>query len=75
MITVETLLEAINMNMDIDGYLISLDVKKDDEDNPVEIIIRSTQFNSPTEEELIEVVIDKNGATKKVLGKLKNEED
>ena len=70
MISVETLLEAINTRMDIDGDVISIDVKTDNENVPIEITIRSTQFVSPTEEELIEVVVDENGYTKKVIEKL-----
>lgn len=70
MISVETLLNAINTRMDIDGEILSMDVKTDNENTPVEIIIRSTQFVSPTEEQLIEVVIDENGYTKKIINKL-----
>lgn len=70
MISVETLLDAINTRMDIDGNILSMDVKTDNENTPIEITIRSTQFVSPTEEQLIEVVIDENGYTKKVVEKL-----
>lgn len=70
MISVETLLDAINTRMDIDGNILSMDVKTDNENTPIEITIRSTQFVSPTEEQLIEVVINENGYTKKVVEKL-----
>ncbi len=70
MISVETLLDAINTRMDIEGEILSMDVKTDDENTPVEIIIRSTQLTSPTEEELVEVVITENGYTKKIINKL-----
>ena len=70
MISVETLLNAINTRMDIDGEILSMDVKTDNENTPIEIIIRSTQFVSSTEEQLIEVVIDENGYTKKIINKL-----
>lgn len=70
MISVETLLDAINIRMDIDGNILSMDVKTDNENTPIEITIRSTQFVSPTEEQLIEVVINENGYTKKVVEKL-----
>ena len=70
MISVETLLDAINTRMDIDGNILSMDVKTDNENTPIEITIRSTQFVSPTEEQLIEVVIDENGYTKRVVEKL-----
>ena len=70
MISVETLLDAINTRMDIDGNVLSMDVKTDNENTPIEITIRSTQFVSPTEEELIEVVIDENGYKKRVIEKL-----
>ena len=70
MISVETLLDAINTRMDIDGNILSMDVKTDNENTPIEITIRSTQFISPTEEQLIEVVINENGYTKRVIEKL-----
>ena len=70
MISVETLLEAINTRMDIEGEILSMDVKTDSENTPVEIIIRSTQLTSPTEEGLVEVVITENGYTKKIINKL-----
>ena len=70
MISVETLLDAINTRMDIEGEILSMDVKTDGENTPVEIIIRSTQLTSPTEEELVEVVITENGYTKKIINKL-----
>ncbi len=70
MISVETLLDAINTRMDIDGDILSMDVKTDNENTPIEITIRSTQFVSPTEEQLIEVVINENGYTKRVIEKL-----
>lgn len=65
MISVEHLVETINHYMDIDGDILSIDVEKNKDGNPVKITILSTYYISPTEEKVLEVKITDTGYTKR----------
>ena len=65
MISVEYLVETINHYMDIDGDILSIDVEKNKDGNPVKITILSTYYTSPTEEKVLEIKITETGYTKR----------
>ena len=61
MISVKELYDAVTGYMDCKGNIVSLDMKVDEENTPVEIIIRSTKFVDSTKEKVTETTITENG--------------
>ena len=61
MISVKEIYDAVTEYMDCKGNIVSLDVKVDEENTPVEIVIRSTKFIDSTKEKVIETTITENG--------------
>lgn len=67
MISVEKFYDAVTRHMDCDGNIVSLDIKVDDENTPVEISIRSTKFIDSTKEKVIETIITEDDVESKEL--------